>query len=72
MLRCGWRRAAKADDTVAVCILLCVQIGETPFYIAVDHGRRAVVISIRGTLSLQVSHIARCVIARISGSQLLN
>ncbi len=30
------------------------QIGETPFFVAVDHEQKTVVISIRGTLSLQV------------------
>ncbi len=32
----------------------CLQIGETPFLVAVDHDMKTVVISIRGTLSLQV------------------
>ncbi|XP_054721241.1 diacylglycerol lipase-alpha-like [Uloborus diversus] len=30
-----------------------VEIGETPFFVALDHEKRTVVISIRGTLSLQ-------------------
>jgi hypothetical protein len=31
-----------------------VDVGETPFLIAVDYAKKAVVLSIRGTLSLQV------------------
>ena len=34
-------------------LLSLKQIGETPFFIAVDHEHKTVVISIRGTLSLQ-------------------
>ncbi|KFM77721.1 Sn1-specific diacylglycerol lipase alpha, partial [Stegodyphus mimosarum] len=30
-----------------------VEIGETPFFVALDHEKRTIVISIRGTLSLQ-------------------
>ena len=37
-----------------IILLWYVQIGETPFYIAVDHAQKTVVISIRGTLSVQV------------------
>ncbi|CAN7943565.1 unnamed protein product, partial [Ixodes hexagonus] len=30
-----------------------VDVGETPFFVAVDHEKRTVVVSVRGTLSLQ-------------------
>lgn len=33
-----------------------VDVGETPFFVAVDYSKHKVVVSIRGTLSLQVSH----------------
>lgn len=34
----------------------CPQVYETPFYVAVDHDKKKVVISIRGTLSPKVCH----------------
>lgn len=36
---------------------LSLQIYEVPFYVAVDHLKRAVVVSIRGSMSLQVTRI---------------
>ncbi len=33
------------------CLL---QIGETPFYVSLDHSEKTVVVCVRGTLSLQV------------------
>ena len=33
-----------------------LQIGETPFFVALDHENKRVVVAIRGTLSLQVSY----------------
>ena len=33
-----------------------VDVGETPFFIVVDYEKRVVVISIRGTLSMQVMY----------------
>lgn len=32
-----------------------VDVGETPFYVAVDYARKKIVISIRGTLSMKVN-----------------
>jgi sn1-specific diacylglycerol lipase len=42
------------NDVYVVYITYHVDVGETPFLIAVDYGRKAIVLSIRGTLSLQV------------------
>lgn len=35
-------------------IVLIFQIGETPFYVAIDHKYKRVLICVRGTTSLQV------------------
>ena len=37
-------------------MLLCVKLFEVPFFIALDHVHKAVVVSVRGTLSLEVSY----------------
>ena len=37
-----------------------VDVGETPFFIGVDYEKKAVVISIRGTLSMQVKMVTDC------------
>jgi len=39
---------------VAMCIL-CVKMFEVPFFVALDHVHKAVVVSVRGTLSVEVS-----------------
>ena len=31
-----------------------VDVGETPFFISIDHDKKVIVISIRGTLSMKV------------------
>lgn len=33
---------------------LCAQLYEIPFYIVMDHEKKAVVVSVRGTLSFEV------------------
>lgn len=37
------------------CVSLSVQIYEIPFFVALDHKREAVLVAVRGTLSLKVS-----------------
>ena len=41
-------------DTYLVYITYHVDVGETPFLVAIDFSEKAIVISIRGTLSLEV------------------
>ena len=57
---CGCNSAAllrmtPEDGVDLVYVTYHVDVGETPFFIALDHTRRAIVISIRGTLSMKVS-----------------
>ena len=42
------------DSTEIVYATYHVDVGETPFFIGVDYDKSRVVISIRGTLSMQV------------------
>ena len=56
---CGCNFAAFAKmcdlpETYVVYINYHVDVGETPFLVALDFSRKAIVISIRGTLSLEV------------------
>ena len=37
-----------------------MDVGETPFFIGVDYEKKAVAISIRGTLSMQVMMVTDC------------
>ncbi len=60
---CGCNQAAYSlvlgdylPDVRLVYITYHVDVGETPFMVAVDFDRRAVVVSIRGTLSLKVRY----------------
>ncbi|XP_047740268.1 diacylglycerol lipase-alpha isoform X2 [Hyalella azteca] len=46
-------KMAPAEDLDLVYATFHVDIGETPFFVALDHSRKAVVISIRGTLSMK-------------------
>ena len=34
-----------------------VDVGETPFFVALDHHKRTIVVSIRGTISMKVRNI---------------
>ena len=45
---------APEDGVQLVYATYHVDVGETPFFIALDHARHAIVISIRGTLSMKV------------------
>ncbi|XP_064490017.1 diacylglycerol lipase-alpha-like isoform X2 [Ornithodoros turicata] len=47
------RRMVKHPNTDVVYATYHVDVGETPFFVAVDHEKRTVVVSVRGTLSLQ-------------------
>lgn len=47
------RRLCREQNMEIVFATYHVEIGETPFFVALDHEKRTVVISIRGTLSLQ-------------------
>ena len=42
-------------DTHVVYITYHLDVGETPFLVAVDFSERSIIVSIRGTLSLEVS-----------------
>lgn len=44
----------KIGDIEIIYVTYHVDVGETPFFIALDYDRKKVVISIRGTLSMQV------------------
>ncbi|XP_015928278.1 diacylglycerol lipase-alpha isoform X2 [Parasteatoda tepidariorum] len=47
------KRLCKTHNMEVIFATYHVEIGETPFFVALDHEKRTVVISIRGTLSLQ-------------------
>ncbi|KAF8791182.1 Sn1-specific diacylglycerol lipase alpha like protein [Argiope bruennichi] len=47
------RRLCREYNMEIIFVTYHVEIGETPFFVALDHEKRTVVISIRGTLSLQ-------------------
>ncbi|XP_049840314.1 diacylglycerol lipase-alpha [Schistocerca gregaria] len=54
--RCNYaalRRMVDVGDVAVVYATYHVDVGETPFFVAVDYTKRKIVISIRGTLSLQ-------------------
>ena len=44
-------------DTYVVYVTYHVDVGEIPFLVALDYSQKAIVISIRGTLSLEVCAI---------------
>ena len=48
-------RQIDPGNTKLVYVTYHVDVGETPFLIAVDYAMSAIVVSIRGTLSLTVS-----------------
>lgn len=56
--RCNYAVLQKLNDIGDIEIIYVtyhVDVGETPFFVALDYDRKKVVISIRGTLSMQVS-----------------
>lgn len=50
----AFRMMAPSEGLDLVYVTYHVDVGETPFFVALDHRRRAIVISIRGTLSMKV------------------
>lgn len=48
---------APSEGLDLVYVTYHVDVGETPFFVALDHSRRAIVISIRGTLSMKVGYL---------------
>jgi sn1-specific diacylglycerol lipase len=49
------RRMVEIGEVEVIYATYHVDVGETPFFVAVDFTRRKIVISIRGTLSMKVS-----------------
>lgn len=49
----AFRMMAPSEGLDLVYVTYHVDVGETPFFVALDHRRRAIVISIRGTLSMK-------------------
>ena len=47
----------KLKNTDRVFATFHVDVGETPFFISIDHDKEVIVISIRGTLSMKVRTI---------------
>lgn len=47
------RKMCQLHNMEVVYATYHVEVGETPFFVAVDHEKRTVIVSIRGTLSLQ-------------------
>ena len=45
----------KLKNTDLVFATFHVDVGETPFFISIDHDKEVIVISIRGTLSMKVT-----------------
>jgi sn1-specific diacylglycerol lipase len=48
------RRMLEIGEVEVIYATYHVDVGETPFFVAVDFTRRKIVISIRGTLSMKV------------------
>jgi sn1-specific diacylglycerol lipase len=48
------RRMVETGEVEVIYATYHVDVGETPFFVAVDFARRKIVISIRGTLSMKV------------------
>lgn len=55
--RCNYaalQRILTNGDIEIIYVTYHVDVGETPFFVAIDYDRRKIVISIRGTLSMKV------------------
>ena len=50
-------RQIDPGNTKLIYVTYHVDVGETPFLIGVDYTMRAIVVSIRGTLSLKVRYL---------------
>lgn len=60
--RCNYAALQKIltnGDIEIIYVTYHVDVGETPFYVAIDYDRKKIVISIRGTLSMKVGTVAR-------------
>lgn len=58
--RCNYaalRRLTDYGDIEIIYVTYHVDVGQTPFFVALDYDRKKVVISIRGTLSMKVNYI---------------
>lgn len=56
--RCNYAVLQKLNEIGDIEVIYAtyhVDVGETPFFVALDYDRKKVVVSIRGTLSMQVS-----------------
>ena len=51
----AYNKMCDLPDTHVVYITYHLDVGETPFLVAVDFSERSIIVSIRGTLSLEVS-----------------
>jgi hypothetical protein len=51
----AFTRMCHLPDIYVVYITYHVDVGETPFVVAIDYAQQSIVVSIRGTLSLQVN-----------------
>ena len=49
-------------NNLLIKVFFFLQIYEPPFYVAVDHDCQAVVVSIRGSLSMQASYLFNLII----------
>ena len=54
----AFRKMCHLPDTYVVYVTYHVDVGEIPFLVALDYSQKAIVISIRGTLSLEVCAIS--------------
>ena len=54
-------------DTHVVYITYHLDVGETPFLVAVDFSERSIIVSIRGTLSLEVSGFYFIILSSVRG-----
>lgn len=60
--RCNYaalQRLTDHGDIEIIYVTYHVDVGQTPFFVALDYDRKKVVISIRGTLSMKVNYILR-------------
>ena len=51
----AYNKMCDLPDTYLVYITYHLDVGETPFLVAVDFSEKSMIVSIRGTLSLEVS-----------------
>jgi hypothetical protein len=54
------RQMVEIGEVEVVYATYHVDVGETPFFVAVDFTRHKIVISIRGTLSMKVGTVYKC------------